>query len=117
MGQLRRIGIKTAVSLHLSDLTTTGRPVGNTYVALAHEHAYDMFITCSHRLAHWCHGMGVPQAKITPVPNAGGYELTAGLVEGVASRTGQAPASRPSRSRRCSWAGWTGKRDWTAWRR
>lgn len=84
MGQLRRIGIKTAVSLHLSDLTTTGRPVGNTYVALAHEHAYDMFITCSHRLAHWCHGMGVPQAKITPVPNAGGYELTAGLVQGVA---------------------------------
>lgn len=83
MAQLRRIDIKTVVSLHLSDLTPTGRPVGNTYVALAHEHAYDMFITCSHRLAHWCHGMGVPQDKITPVPNAGGYELATDLAQSI----------------------------------
>ncbi len=83
MGQLRRIGIKTVVSLHLSDLTPLGRPVGNTYIALAHEHAYDMFITCSHRLAQWCHAMGVPQEKITAVPNAGGYELESGLARTI----------------------------------
>lgn len=83
MGQLRRMGIKSVVSLHLSDLTPLGRPVGNTYVALAHEHAYDMFITCSHRLAHWCHGMGVPQQKIMPVPNAGGYEISHRVAEGM----------------------------------
>jgi glycosyltransferase involved in cell wall biosynthesis len=70
MGQLRRFGVRTVTSLHLSDLTAMKRPVGNTYLSLAYEHAYDIFAPCSHRLGDWCHAMGVPGEKVVPVPNA-----------------------------------------------
>jgi glycosyltransferase involved in cell wall biosynthesis len=73
MGELKRWGVKTALSLHLSDLSVTGRPVGNTYLGLAYEHAYDVIAPCSHQLADWCHAMAVPQEKIVPVPNAAGF--------------------------------------------
>jgi glycosyltransferase involved in cell wall biosynthesis len=75
MGQLRRMGIKTLNSLHLNDLTPLGRPVGNTYLGVAYEHAFDWFVPCSHQLGDWLHGMGVPKDKIVPVPNAPGFEI------------------------------------------
>lgn len=75
MGQLRRLGVKTANSLHLNDLSPVGRPAGNTYLGLAFEHAFDLFLPCSEQLGDWCHAMGVPDAKIVPVPNAAGFEL------------------------------------------
>lgn len=75
MAQLRRRGIKTANYLHVTDLTPQGRPVGHTYLGLAYEHAYDYFLTCSNQLAHWLHGMGVPDSKVVPVPNGPGYPL------------------------------------------
>ena len=70
MGQLRRFGVKTVTSLHLSDLSPVRRPVGNTYLSLAYEHAFDIFAPCSNRLGDWCHAMGVPADKVVPVPNA-----------------------------------------------
>ncbi|MFD0979795.1 glycosyltransferase [Tropicimonas aquimaris] len=70
MGQLRRLGVVTANSLHLNELSPFGRSLGNTYLGLAYEHAYDLFLPCSHRLGDWCHAMGVPSEKILPVPNA-----------------------------------------------
>jgi glycosyltransferase involved in cell wall biosynthesis len=73
-GQLRRLGIRTVQSLHLNDLTPWGRPVGNTYISLAYEYAVDVFVPCSQGLADWLHAMGVPAAKICPVPNAPGFE-------------------------------------------
>lgn len=76
MGKLRRLGLRTGISLHLSDLTSTGRQVGNTYNGLAYEHAYDMFLPCSQNLADWCHAMGVPEEKIVPIPNAPSFALT-----------------------------------------
>jgi glycosyltransferase involved in cell wall biosynthesis len=75
MGQLRRMGVKTLNSLHLSDLTPLGRPVGNTYLGVAYEHAFDYFLPCSHQLGDWLNGMGVPRDKIVPVPNAPGFEI------------------------------------------
>lgn len=75
MGQLRRMGIRTLNSLHLNDLTAMGRPVGNTYLGLAYEHAFDYFIPCSHQLGDWLRGMGVPDEKIVPVPNGPGFEI------------------------------------------
>jgi glycosyltransferase involved in cell wall biosynthesis len=75
MGQLRRFGIKTGISLHLSDLSPFQRPVGNTYNGLAFEHGYDLFLPCSLQLADWCHAMGVPSEKIVPIPNAPGFPL------------------------------------------
>ncbi|SNS43780.1 glycosyltransferase [Tropicimonas sediminicola] len=70
MGQLRRLGVVTANSLHLNELSPFGRPLGNTYLGLAYEHAYNLFLPCSHQLGDWCHAMGIPSEKILPVPNA-----------------------------------------------
>lgn len=69
-GKLRRFGVRTVTSLHLSDLSPQRRPVGNTYLSLAYEHAFDIFAPCSNRLGDWCHAMGVPTDKVVPVPNA-----------------------------------------------
>lgn len=76
MGRLKRYGITTVASLHLSDLSPAGRPVGNTYLGLAFEHAYDFFAPCSEILGDWCHALGVPAEKIYPIPNAPGYALS-----------------------------------------
>lgn len=75
MGRLKRFGIKTAISLHLNDLSPFKRQVGNTYLGLAFEHAYDLFLPCSTQLADWCHAMGVPEAKIIPMLNAPSFDL------------------------------------------
>jgi glycosyltransferase involved in cell wall biosynthesis len=85
MGRLKRHGITTVASLHLSDITAAGRPVGHTYLGLAYEHAYDAIAPCSNSLADWCHSMGVPAEKIFTIQNAPGYpqnpELTTRLVD------------------------------------
>lgn len=75
MGRLRRFGVKTALSLHLNDRTPFQRQVGNTYLGLAFEHAYDLFLPCSQHLADWCHAMGVPEEKIVPMLNAPSFDL------------------------------------------
>ncbi|MBO9357385.1 glycosyltransferase [Bordetella petrii] len=75
MGQLKRFGVKTALSLHLSDRSKFQRFVGNPYLGLAFEHAYDFILPCSQYLADWCHGMGVPSQKIIPLLNAPAFEL------------------------------------------
>ncbi|OCX66387.1 hypothetical protein BFP70_05010 [Thioclava sp. SK-1] len=77
MGQLKRLGVVTANSLHLSDHSVFARPVGNTYHALAFEHAYDMILPCSNMLGDWCHAMGMPAEKIIPIPNAPSFDLPA----------------------------------------
>lgn len=74
MGRLRKLGVKTAISLHLNDHSPVGRQVGNTYLGLAFEHAYDLFLPCSHQMADWCHAMGVPDDKIITVLNAPSFE-------------------------------------------
>lgn len=79
MGKLRRFGVKTGLSLHLNDLSPFSRPVGNVYLGLAYEHAYDLFLPCSEQLAGWCHAMGVPEEKIVPVLNAPSFALPAGV--------------------------------------
>lgn len=81
MGELRRHGVQTAVSLHLNDLTQFGRPSGNTYLALAYEHAFDLVLPCSQTLAHWLHGQGIPGEKIITVRNAAGFDLEASRLQ------------------------------------
>lgn len=75
MGRLKRYGITTVASLHLSDLSPGGRPVGHTYLGLAFEHAYDFIAPCSNMLGDWCHSMGVPAEKVYPIPNAPSYSM------------------------------------------
>lgn len=97
MGQLRRMGIRTLDSLHLNDLTPLGRPVGNTYLGLAYEHAFDFFVPCSHKLGDWLHGMGVPRDKIVPVPNGPGFEITPEISTRAVKARAARPATQPLR--------------------
>lgn len=93
MGQLRRMGVKTLNSLHLNDLTPLHRPVGNTYLGVAYEHAFDYFVPCSHQLGDWLHSMGVPQDKIVPVRNAPGFEIDPRVTaRGIAARRARDPS-------------------------
>lgn len=75
MGHLRRLGVTTLNSLHLNDLTALGRPVGNTYLGVAYEHAFNYFVPCSFQMGEWLRGMGVPDDKITTVQNAPGFDI------------------------------------------
>lgn len=96
-GQLRRFGVKTVTSLHLSDLSPVRRPVGNTYLSLAYEHAFDIFAPCSVRLGDWCHAMGVPAEKVVPVPNAPSFPADpAALAASQAARLAR-PGDAPLR--------------------
>lgn len=83
MGQLRRSGVKTAISLHVHDLSPWQRPAGYTYLTLGYEHIYDLVIPCSHNLADWCHAVGIPEDKIVVVPNAAGYPLDSDTKEQI----------------------------------
>lgn len=86
MGRLRRFGVKTGLSLHLNDHSPFKRFVGNTYLGLAFEHAYDLFLPCSRQLADWCHAMGVPEEKIVPVLNAPSFDLSGASSEAIDAR-------------------------------
>lgn len=94
MGQLRKLGIRTVSSLHLSDLSAFGRPVGNTYLSAAYEHAFDLIAPCSRQLADWCHAIGIPQDKIIPVPNAPSFPLSPERVgHSLQQRAGRDPSA------------------------
>lgn len=86
MGKLRKFGISTLSSQHLSDLSPMRRPVGNTYLAVAYEHAFDHILTCSHTLADWFHALGVPKDKILPVPNAPAFPVESAMLADMLSK-------------------------------
>lgn len=86
MGRLKRFGVKTALSLHLSDQSPFRRLVGNTYLGLAFEHAYDLVLLCSEQLGDWCHGMGIPADKIVPLLNAPSFDLPDGALARIEAR-------------------------------
>jgi glycosyltransferase involved in cell wall biosynthesis len=68
--QLRRRGVVTVNHLHLLERTESDRFVGHVVLGLAYEHATDLFLTCSERLATEVASLGVPRDKILPVVNA-----------------------------------------------
>ncbi|NGM35612.1 glycosyltransferase [Methylobacterium sp. DB0501] len=70
MGQLRRSGTVTASYLHLFDKTYLDRRVGHPFVAVAYEHALDLFIGCSEAICAELQAEGVPPSKLVVVPNA-----------------------------------------------
>lgn len=75
MGELRRRGVVTGAYNHLFDATETGRHCGHPYLALAYEHALDLYIGCSRQILHMLHGHGVPAEKLVAVPNAPGIAI------------------------------------------
>lgn len=91
MGKLKRLGIATGSSVHLVDVTSVGRPVGNVFLSMAYEHAFDVIGPCSLALADWCHAMGLPKEKIHPVPNAPSFPISAKrLADGLARKARRA---------------------------
>ena len=90
MGELRQRGVRTVVGLHLIEEDAFGRPMGNSHLALAYEHAYDHFAVISRQLEAWCIGQGVPASKLLRIENAPGYAADAGFVERtLAERNGR----------------------------
>ncbi|CAM5216693.1 Glycosyl transferase family 1 OS=Bosea thiooxidans OX=53254 GN=ARD30_02345 PE=4 SV=1 [Bosea thiooxidans] len=79
MAQLRSAGTRTACYLHVVDETALRRPAGQPYAAIAFEHAYDAFLTCSEQLKSYLHSFGVPFGKIFAVPNAASFSIDAKL--------------------------------------
>lgn len=70
MARLRSEGTRTACYLHVVDETPLRRPAGQPFAAIAHEHCYDAFLTCSEQLKVYLHSYGVPLEKIYAVANA-----------------------------------------------
>jgi glycosyltransferase involved in cell wall biosynthesis len=86
MAKLRSEGTRTACYLHVVDETDVGRPAGQPFAAIAHEHCYDAFLTCSEQLKIYLHSFGVPLEKIFAVPNAPGFSIDAAMQADSVSR-------------------------------
>ena len=99
MGQLKRVGVTTVMSLHVHDLSPWNRPAGHSYLSLGYEHAYDLIMPCSYQMADWCHSMGVPEEKITVVHNAGGYPLEIEKIQEITARKRLRRTQKPDRLR------------------
>lgn len=83
MAKLRSEGTRTACYLHVVDETALRRPAGQPYAAIAFEHSYDAFLTCSEQLKSYLHSFGVPFGKIFAVPNGAGFSVDGRLLAQV----------------------------------
>jgi len=72
--ELRARGIKLCAWEHITDSTPYGRSRGTPYITLGYEGLFDRVITCSQQLATRLAALGVPEAKLLPLPNGPGYE-------------------------------------------
>lgn len=81
MNELRRRGVRTVLGLHQVEQDRYGRPMGNSHLALAYEHAYDHFAVISRELEAWCLGQGVPPSKLLRIENAPAYPTDPATVE------------------------------------
>ncbi len=75
IARLRSEGTRTACYLHVVDNTAFKRPAGQPFAAIAHEHCYDAFLTCSEQLKTYLHSFGVPHAKVFAVANSAGFSV------------------------------------------
>jgi glycosyltransferase involved in cell wall biosynthesis len=75
VARLRSEGTRTACYLHVVDNTLFKRPAGQPFAAIAHEHCYDAFLTCSEQLKFYLHSFGVPHEKVFAVPNGASFTV------------------------------------------
>ncbi|MEJ6782642.1 glycosyltransferase [Aminobacter sp. Piv2-1] len=75
IARLRSEGTRTACYLHVVDNTSFKRPAGQPFAAIAHEHCYDAFLTCSEQLKIYLHSFGVPHEKVFAVPNGASFSV------------------------------------------
>lgn len=81
--RLRRQGVLMIDHEHLVERSIYGRNYGPPKLALAYEHAYDLFLTCSRGLSTWMNAQGMPRGKLMPIINAPGYPMEAERVATV----------------------------------
>ncbi len=72
--ELRARGIKLCAWEHITDSTPYGRSRGTPFITLGYEGLFDKILTCSQQLATRMAALGVPEAKLLPLPNGPGYE-------------------------------------------
>ncbi|TYC52319.1 glycosyltransferase [Rhodobacterales bacterium] len=85
VARLRAEGTRTACYLHVIDNTEFQRPAGQPYAAIAHEHCYDAFLTCSSQLKTYLHSFGVPLEKTFAVPNSASFSVAPEVLSDVVS--------------------------------
>ncbi|PLU14784.1 glycosyl transferase family 1 [Sinorhizobium medicae] len=85
IARLRSEGTRTACYLHVVDNTAFKRPAGQPFAAIAHEHCYDAFLTCSEQLKLYLHSFGVPHEKIFAVPNGASFSVPPKVLSEVLS--------------------------------
>ncbi|MFD1911350.1 glycosyltransferase [Halodurantibacterium flavum] len=92
-GRLRKRGVIMVGHEHVVERSTYGRAYGPPVLALAYEHSYDLFLTCSQALRLWLQTRGMPREKILPVINAPGYPMDGRERDGVlAARAARSPS-------------------------
>jgi glycosyltransferase involved in cell wall biosynthesis len=98
-GRLQRMRVVTGSYVHINDLSPTGLALGHPELTVAFEHALDLVIGCSSKIAAEMIGRGVPADKVVVVPNSTGIpEQELRDVDWVAMR--RARALERERSRR-----------------
>lgn len=75
IARLRSEGTRTACYLHVVDNTAFKRPAGQPFAAIAHEHCYDAYLTCSEQLKIYLHSYGVPHEKVFAVANGASFSV------------------------------------------
>lgn len=75
IARLRSEGTRTACYLHVVDNTVFKRPAGQPFAAIAHEHCYDAFLTCSEQLKIYLHSYGIPHEKVFAVANGASFSV------------------------------------------
>ncbi|MEP9399046.1 glycosyltransferase [Mesorhizobium sp. KR2-14] len=75
IARLRSEGARTVCYLHVVDNTSFKRPAGQPFAAIAHEHCYDAFLTCSEQLKIYLRSFGVPLEKVFAVPNGASFTV------------------------------------------
>src|SRR5690606_27989154 len=84
--RLKRQGILMIDHEHLVERSVYGRNYGPPKLALAYEHAYDLFLSCSQTLSRWLNAQGIPRSKLMAVVNAPGYPLSPARVAALLKR-------------------------------
>ena len=84
--RLKRQGVLMIDHEHLVERSVYGRNYGPPKLALAYEHAYDLFLSCSQTLSRWLNAQGIPRSKLMPVVNAPGYPLAPARVAALLER-------------------------------
>jgi glycosyltransferase involved in cell wall biosynthesis len=92
IGELKKIGIMTISYIHLFDQSSLQREVGHPFLGLLFEHAYDLFLLCSHNLRHRLHALGMPTDKMLTVENAPSFRVPAEALRRIREERQKPPA-------------------------